>query len=307
MAKGKTQESDLSSVDLFDQIDALTVEDYAAALDEILPKITRSQLAMLVGHASAALQVMTMAQIAALGGYDSYGTANLQYGRLGRLFAIYFGINGLPNQVQALAYGIGTGKVGQFQWGVLPQLFGALVQRGLVRPHCGDLELLADLGVEVEHDADVVDYQYVGAALELADDPSVQSMSETERRTLVNARIGQGAYRRKLLQLWDGKCAVTGCDIRAVLVASHAKPWALSHHGERLDEYNGLLLSAVFDQLFDAGLISFSDSGEVLFAPSVSEASLALLGVGRGCRLRMVAERHKPYLRAHRKFYGFPG
>lgn len=185
------------------------------------------------------------------------------------------------------------------------RLLGALVQRGLVRPRREDLDLLADLGVEVTVEADVVDYQYTGAELELVRDPLVQAVSETERRALVNARIGQGVYRHKLMGVWDGKCAVTGCDIQPVLVASHAKPWALSTHEERLDEYNGLLLSAVFDKLFDAGLISFSDNGEILLAPLLSESSLTLLGVDSGCRLRVVAERHKPYLRAHREFYGF--
>lgn len=57
MAREKTQETDYTLMELFDQIDALAVEDYAAALDEILPVVTPNQVAMLVGHASAAWRI----------------------------------------------------------------------------------------------------------------------------------------------------------------------------------------------------------------------------------------------------------
>jgi predicted restriction endonuclease len=102
------------------------------------------------------------------------------------------------------------------------------------------------------------------------------------------------------MKLWGRKCAVTGCDIQQVLIASHAKPWAESSNNERLDAYNGLLLSAHVDKLFDSGLISFSDKGELLISEEVDDASLAALGLSRKSSLRFVKKEHIPYLAAHR-------
>jgi putative restriction endonuclease len=56
------------------------------------------------------------------------------------------------------------------------------------------------------------------------------------REMLVLARLGQGRYREELLGLWGGQCEVTGCGVTQALRASHAKPWAKSKLGERMDQ-----------------------------------------------------------------------
>ena len=48
-------------------------------------------------------------------------------------------------------------------------------------------------------------------------------LSETEKQTLIKARIGQGKYRKNLLEKYDGKCMVTGIDKPNLLIASHIK------------------------------------------------------------------------------------
>ncbi|QDV39293.1 HNH endonuclease [Tautonia plasticadhaerens] len=65
----------------------------------------------------------------------------------------------------------------------------------------------------------------------------------TERRALVLSRVGQGQFRDSLMSVWGGRCAVTGLDLPVLLRASHIKPWRDSDNRERLDAYNGLLLS----------------------------------------------------------------
>ena len=45
-------------------------------------------------------------------------------------------------------------------------------------------------------------------------------LPETERDSIVKARIGQGVFRKQLLEMWDG-CAVTGVKLPEVLRASH--------------------------------------------------------------------------------------
>lgn len=138
------------------------------------------------------------------------------------------------------------------------------------------------------------------AAIEIDSDAQCFSLDATERSALIQARIGQGSYRRSLLELWDGRCAVTGLSVEAVLVASHAKPWRTSSNTERIDPYNGLLLAASVDRLFDKGLIGFADDGHILVSDVLSDADLKCIGLTRSSRLLRIDGRHIPYLTAHR-------
>ncbi len=80
-------------------------------------------------------------------------------------------------------------------------------------------------------------------------------MNRLERSLLEKA--GQDVFRAALMDYWGGACVVTGIDLPAVLRASHAKPWAAcASDEERLDVFNGLLLVANLDALFDRGHIS---------------------------------------------------
>jgi HNH endonuclease len=122
----------------------------------------------------------------------------------------------------------------------------------------------------------------------------------TTRTALIQARVGQGQYRARLEGLWDSACAVTGCSVRAVLRASHCKPWRLSDDEERLNAENGLLLSANLDALFDAGLVSFDDEGRMLVADQVSVEERQLLNLPNGLRKRPT-EALASYLKYHRE------
>ena len=122
----------------------------------------------------------------------------------------------------------------------------------------------------------------------------------TEVQRLVRQRVGQQAFRQAMLDYWGGACAVTGVALPQALRASHAKAWALCDiDAERLDVYNGFLLSANLDALFDACLASFGADGSLLLSPEVPAAAQAQLGLTPGHRLRWLHERHGPYLAFH--------
>lgn len=142
----------------------------------------------------------------------------------------------------------------------------------------------------------------LGAEHAVASDPENAAFGPTTRRALVDARIGQGAFRKRMMRVWDSRCAVTGCAVTSVLVASHAIAWSIAQPHEQLDEYNGLLLSASIDRLFDTGLIGFSDEGVLIPKSDLSLDDLAVLGLDAHSRLRAdgLSIRHLPYLRAHR-------
>lgn len=125
--------------------------------------------------------------------------------------------------------------------------------------------------------------------------------TETER--FVRQRVGQKVYRKALMNYWKGQCAVTCIDVPAVLKASHAKPWSeCDSDADRLNVYNGFLLSANLDALFDSGLITFNDNGVILISKHLHEYQRSSLNLVESLRLRWVDKNHLPFLHWHRKY-----
>jgi hypothetical protein len=103
-------------------------------------------------------------------------------------------------------------------------------------------------------------------------------ISETTRKALVHARIGQGKFKENVAR-YERECRLTNVGNPTHLIASHIKPWRESDNKERLDGGNGLLLTPSIDHLFDRGYISFGDDGDVLISPIADCESLAKMGV----------------------------
>ena len=128
----------------------------------------------------------------------------------------------------------------------------------------------------------------------------------TEAERLVVQRIGQDIFRKSLLEYWKHRCPLTGVVDPALLRASHIVSWAeCDDDAHRLDVYNGLLLSALWDAAFDAGKISFADDGEVLFHPTLGETERNLIVANAAPRLVGLSPKHLVNLERHRKRSGF--
>lgn len=126
----------------------------------------------------------------------------------------------------------------------------------------------------------------------------------TEALRLTKQRVGQNLFRQALMDYWGGACAVTGLNLPELLRASHAKPWAdCSSDSERLDVFNGFLLAAHLDALFDQGLMTFDDDGTARLSSQLSGAQACILGLSAEypLKLRWVSPAHLPYLESHRK------
>lgn len=139
----------------------------------------------------------------------------------------------------------------------------------------------------------------------ISDGARKESMSKTTREAIIQARIGQGGFRERLLTHWKNCCALTGIENPCLLVASHIQPWSESDNSSRLDVYNGLMLAAHVDRLFDQGLMSFDDSGKVLYSDRLSPTDLTALGLDRFKAIKGLNRSHIPYLAHHRKRHGF--
>ena len=118
----------------------------------------------------------------------------------------------------------------------------------------------------------------------------------TEKENLVKCRIGQGVFRDKLIEHWEG-CSVTGLTQNDILIASHIIPWSKANHKQRLDPFNGLLLLPTLDKLFDKGYISFSNNGSILISKLLSNYDI--LGINEDMKIK-IQEEHAKYLNYHR-------
>jgi putative restriction endonuclease len=126
-------------------------------------------------------------------------------------------------------------------------------------------------------------------------------IEHTEVQSMVRQRVGQQAFREAMLDYWGNACAVTGIALPAVLRASHAKPWAeCESDAERLDVFNGFLLCANLDALFDRFLISFGCEGALMVSKAIVDADRKRLGLLEPLRLRWIASEHAQYLAYHR-------
>lgn len=144
-----------------------------------------------------------------------------------------------------------------------------------------------------EYQADV-ESDFATDQLEIvSNDPSLGS---TEKEALVLARLGQGKFRRELVKKW-GACACTGFSQTPLLMASHIKPWRLSKNRERLDPYNGLLLTPNIDKAFDRNYISFDEHGSVLVSEELETPSL--LSISPNLKIQL-QHGHQPYMAFHR-------
>lgn len=112
--------------------------------------------------------------------------------------------------------------------------------------------------------------------------------------------IAQRIFRGNLLRLWQGSCAVTGVQEQRVLRSSHIKPWSNSNVKEKVDHYNGLLLIPNLDALFNEGLISFRNTGQIMISNHWRSDDKRRMHVTEKLRLREVHHESFPYLEFHR-------
>ena len=124
--------------------------------------------------------------------------------------------------------------------------------------------------------------------------------NETEKKGLVTSRVGQGAYRKRIIHRWEYKCAVTGFDKLNILIASHILPWAEADDNQRLDVHNGILLSPTYDALFDRHLISFENNGKILLSDSIEFQAFQKIGVSGKEKINSLSNYNLEYLEKHR-------
>lgn len=100
------------------------------------------------------------------------------------------------------------------------------------------------------------------------------TLISTEKDMLIKARNGQGLFRERILQKYQ-QCLITGISDKRLLVASHIHPWRSANNMDRLSAENGLLLSPLYDKLFDIGLITFSKEMKLIVSSELNPSDKA--------------------------------
>jgi putative restriction endonuclease len=185
---------------------------------------------------------------------------------------------------------------------LMPAIYTPLDKNGKGTENSYLAEISPDLFQEVIRRAAVKNPDLTDAvAEELAAQEVIESTTdETKKKQLVDARIGQGIFKDRLMEL-EPACRVTGTDDRRLLIASHIKPWAVSSNKERLDGNNGLLLAPHVDRLFDRFWISFTDDGTLITAGPGVEKRLLQWGLKPGMQTPALRPKQCAYMAYHRE------
>lgn len=114
------------------------------------------------------------------------------------------------------------------------------------------------------------------------------------------ARDGQGKYREQLLEQCHF-CPITMIADERLLIASHIKPWAASNDIEKIDPYNGYMLSPLYDKLFDRGFITFTENKHIVLSEFISPYTWKQIGIKNGKLVEglRIDEKRKEYLKFH--------
>ncbi len=136
----------------------------------------------------------------------------------------------------------------------------------------------------------------------IIDSISTSNISSTEKERIIQSRVGQGKYRKELLNKYENTCIVTGINIPNLLIASHIKPWSICTNEERIDPENGLILSPNMDKLFDSGLITFTNEGKMRISKSLDNDLRTKLHISKDLYVDLkTSPKLLQYLEYHRK------
>lgn len=135
-------------------------------------------------------------------------------------------------------------------------------------------------------------------------DPANEADGRTRTLQAMWQRQGQGTFRKQLLDCYNGRCAITLCDVSNALDAAHINSYRGPHTNH---PQNGLLLRADIHNLFDLHLITIDvDKLTVLISPKLKGTVYESLA-GTALSLPDDAELrpHTDALKAHRLKAGY--
>jgi uncharacterized protein YjbI with pentapeptide repeats len=127
----------------------------------------------------------------------------------------------------------------------------------------------------------------------------LESLKDERKRTNVEriSRKDQGKFRDSLLKAFQGKCAITACDVERALDAAHIFPY----RGQKTDcAWNGILLRLDLHRLFDSYVLTIAPlKGQVYLEPSLMNSYEVVVNTKACFPEEPVSENRKQALRWH--------
>ena len=125
---------------------------------------------------------------------------------------------------------------------------------------------------------------------------------------LINQRNGklQKYFKDGLINEFGCRCSLCGINDKQLLIASHIIPYSKCvDKKDMINHNNGLLLCPNHDSLFDKGLITFKDNGQIIISKIINENLYNLLNIDKNYCLdkKYLSDERIDYLRVHRKKY----
>ena len=86
-------------------------------------------------------------------------------------------------------------------------------------------------------------------------------------------------------------------------IASHIKPWAASDNKEKVDPYNGYMLTPLYDKLFDRGFITFTENRHLILSDFISPLTWKKLGIKNDVFVQnlLMDDKRIEYLKFHQQ------
>ncbi len=113
-----------------------------------------------------------------------------------------------------------------------------------------------------------VQQRLVGTRLEMLPPESATPEQRFGKELTVVPRLGQGAFRVIVTDVYDRQCALTGSHVLHVLDAAHIKPYSL---GGTHEPTNGILLRQDIHTLFDRGYLTVTPEYRVEVSKRIKE------------------------------------
>ena len=157
--------------------------------------------------------------------------------------------------------------------GASPSLFARINQRRNSGIAPLDPSWSAALGVSPHVDT-------LAAYEELAESPEAETATAFNPKNVVDGRKktiaevvrrqGQRSFRKKLLKGYEGRCAISGCEVEVTLEAAHITPY---RGPDTNHPSNGILLRADLHTLLDLGLISINPKSMKVMVSSLLDGT----------------------------------
>jgi putative restriction endonuclease len=126
-------------------------------------------------------------------------------------------------------------------------------------------------------------------------------LEDTMKSALISARRGQGRFREGV-RIVEPECRFTRVANPALLVASHIQPWhRCSTNEERLDPFNGLMLTPTYDRLFDRGFITFTSDSHLVISHHLPSEDVRKINMDPHLVTKPFRGKQLKYLSYHRE------